>query len=456
MLEVTDLLVFFIFIVITLFLFHDIQKRGWFSFSPVMVTCLFLYLSNISLALFSFFPALLESAVYASIDSSFHSGEVLIKTYLIQLVLVFTILSFVFIGSNVKKSYLANTLSGFFSMRMPSVSENRVFRVGLFLFILGYSVFLISIFKMGGFQYIFDNQEKRTQITAGYGYYALVYSIFCQMGFFMMYKKLFGKNKLLYLLLIILYLSTFAVFTRRSAIISHFFIIIVFHNFFIQRIDRFLTFKNVTLLLFCVFVAISTHKFRSPDFRSEFVSNPSVIFENMTESFMGSLVFRMGRLERDLVYVGYFSENDYWYGSSYASLLYAPIPSSMYDKKPPVDTGVYIRDIAAGKKINPPVPLTETNVTSWPEGHWAGYSNFGPVGLLSFAAFGSYLWGVLGRMMVLNKYSLFSVILYSKYSFGGVFDMSPMSIVRLLGSFVLMAVVFFIVRKLIVERASFE
>jgi len=130
--------------------------------------------------------------------------------------------------------------------------------------------------------------------------------------------------------------------------------------------------------------------------------------------------------------VSYFDNHQYWLGSAYFSLLAAPIPRGVWADKPPVDSGVYLRNIALGAEVNPPVPLNQLIPTGYTERNWAGYMNYGLFGLIALHVFSGALFALVYNYMRCSDYSVGTVVFYSIFAYGGTISLSPLGITGIL------------------------
>ena len=117
--------------------------------------------------------------------------------------------------------------------------------------------------------------------------------------------------------------------------------------------------------------------------------------------------------------VNHFDTTNLWLGRSYLDLVVAPIPSTMYPDKPPVDDGVYIRSLEHGMTVAPGMPYRLLFQSSTPpETLGLSYLNFWWPGVI----IGMYLLGTVYKAayayMARSSYSLHSIYVYASIMLG--------------------------------------
>lgn len=422
-----------IFLVLLVFSLLDYSRSDKIKITPVLIFITFTALAHLASIIYLFNDHYLNEYVLYRVHASFRSTESISFIYLLYLLSVTISVSFVYIGYYGKFHRLQRITSKILLFDRE-ISERKAFRLGIILIIFGIFFYLYFINKIGGLSFLWSQLHLRTQLTAGYGYISLTYTSFLTVGFLLAYKSLLKKSKILTLLIALLIVFIFGSLSQRGPVIGFLFSCMLYHNYKIKPIKKVFSPKTIILFTFSFVIMISMSQFRSSDFRNEFKEDPSVLLVGVSDSVMKNLVLRMGALERHIVIVEYFSNNNLWWGASYISLIYAPIPSNMIDNKPPLDTGVYLYNIANGADITPPKPIDDMLRTSWPEGNWAGYMNFGVPGLLIFSAFSAWLYGFIGRLIIVNNFNTFATIFFVLIAFGGSITLSPYGIFGFLGT----------------------
>src|SRR5690606_40495909 len=111
-------------------------------------------------------------------------------------------------------------------------------------------------------------------------------------------------------------------------------------------------------LLLLMFMVVSV-QFRVPGSIEKYAAAPGELLVDVSNTFERHVIARFGRVERDIVVLKYFKDNELWYGASYSSLITAPLPRNIYEEKPPVDTGRYLLAMSKGEIIYPPIPVSD-------------------------------------------------------------------------------------------------
>jgi hypothetical protein len=143
------------------------------------------------------------------------------------------------------------------------------------------------------------------------------------------------------------------------------------------------------------------------------------------------LIQRYGLIERQVTVIGAFQSSSFWWGSSYNSLLDILQLRSVNVEKLPIDTGVYLKALAEGYMIQPPMPANSLPVTSWPPQNLSGYMNFGIVGYIVFSFMSGMILGLSYRLLI-ERQSSGTAILYSFFVFMGTVNLSPYGIFNML------------------------
>jgi hypothetical protein len=167
--------------------------------------------------------------------------------------------------------------------------------------------------------------------------------------------------------------------------------------------------------------------FRTSSAHERYSQQPELIVADVAEGVV-AIAPQMSGFDRTAVMLAYFTPERLWLGRSYLDLLTAPLPRSVYPDKPPVDDGVYLKSIADGRPVTPPMPARELPVTSWPMGNMVPYMNFGIAGLVCGMFLVGVVIGAAYRYMHLAGFSVYSVYLYMFTLLGG-FSLSVYGIV---------------------------
>ncbi|MEN8879608.1 MAG: hypothetical protein ABF311_05495 [Polaribacter sp.] len=236
----------------------------------------------------------------------------------------------------------------------------------------------------------------------------------------------------------------------RGPIIIYIFSLLILNHYIFKRKSRLLTIKSILLIPIFTFLILALLQLREKPL-SFFLENKDLLVEGIVEDIESGLIARVGRLERDLVILGYFDNNEFWFGKSYLGLIYAPIPRSIFPEKPPVDSGMYLRSMALGRKVNPPTSVDTLDGSSWPEHNWAGYMNFGLLGLFFLNFLSGYIYGVIYSYVKKTNFNIIVTTYMALIFIGGVPILSPPGIVKQITYLLIIHIIllfFFLPRKI--------
>ena len=108
----------------------------------------------------------------------------------------------------------------------------------------------------------------------------------------------------------------------------------------------------------------------------------------------------------------------------------APVPSSLFKDKPPVDGGVYVYNMTTKDTVAPNRPMSEYDFNSWPPGNWKGFIEFHVVGLLILSFFSSVVANSIFYSFKRNGYDPAGLYIYYWVTPFGAFNFSTLGIVK--------------------------
>ena len=320
---------------------------------------------------------------------------------------------------------------------------------GILLTTVGIIAFLVVMAKVGGIFYFFTHLQYRVSLTRNldtltwlmsglnYGPLLLVYS-------------LKGSRKQLSIPLIILLMmcgfmnglggrKDLIMMLVQALFIYHFSVAPIVIRDYIK--PKYIITLVIALAFFIVFAEL-----RTEGAVEEFLTNPFVFFSNSNKGLLG-----MVRSESYLPYyvaiMGYFANHSLWKGASFRGLLTAPIPSSLYSNKPPVDDGMYLYSISRGHEVVPVLPTRELDGSSFPlETFGSMYANFGVIGVIIGMIILGAIIGYCFRKMKRKEYALIYILIYTQAVFN--FQLSTLRIFQLLITIVLATIVTWSVSKI--------
>ncbi|PTL37903.1 O-antigen polymerase [Alkalicoccus saliphilus] len=351
-------------------------------------------------------------------------------------------------------SRFANTVS----LKLPKFNttiSKKTYRTAFFIsFLIGFIAFVYMIQTSGGFLHLLNNLEQRSSILSGVGYISVFVQLLTFAVVLLVYSKKVhsppSKNIIIAFFVILVMLIETTSGARKDAVFLLFFVFIVAHYSYYH-------FKNIPkkawLILFFVFLyALSVPLLRDEGGIEHYANSPEALIGDSIDNASNSLN-GVSYVRHYLLVTNEFSVNDIWLGKSYLDLLVAPIPSNFYEGKPPIDDGVYLRTLAEGREVSPPMPYNELFPSSWPpETFGAMYMNFWIPGLF----IGMYLLGFFYKItytyMKNSNYSFFSIFLYGHIIIN--FELSNLRIVQAITFLSVLLIFSFVFFQISLDRSN--
>lgn len=291
------------------------------------------------------------------------------------------------------------------------------------LFIIGFISFYSFLNSIGGLFYLLENLDSKSAIIQGTGYYQAIYivSITLSCGSLVAYYG--GLNKIsipkkIYLLsfVIFCFLLLASTGSRKGPMLLVLYILVVW-NYNVQTI-KLLRLKNIVIGFLGLIYFSMMPLFRTEGAFEYYMLN---ISELIIESFNNFLSFfdRFSDLDRSLLVYSLFDVKNLWLGSSFIDLIYAPLPRGLFPNKPPMDSGVYLYNMAHGSSVFPTTPLSEMIAVGWPFTTITNmYANFWFPGVI----LGGLLFGCVlkyfRRLTERSDYNFISLFFYTGVIFG--------------------------------------
>ncbi|PMM86133.1 O-antigen polymerase [Vibrio breoganii] len=390
-------------------------------FSAVKISSYFLFLPAVGLFLSSFSSIFFASQFLESITIEYWNTEYIKYAYFLFTINIFFSILGTMLGSNSNTIILPKVTTFFFYNKI-----NNINTLARFCFLFGIILYVIFIFKIGGLINLWENSYLRTQLTAGLGYYQVLYTFFlniaCCLSLTSKPKPIKNFEFIIYLVITVFVLVSLL---QRSPVITLLFALIVTYNFSMKPVKLKIGFFNFILLSFLLIFTAYTS-----EFRGEEITIDKVMSKNPSELIVKNVFSRLTPIDRYIVSVGYVDKYEYWYGSSYLGLLTSFIPRGLYPDKPPIDTGVYIEYMKTGEEVNLPLDSDKIPVSSSPPGILSGYLNFGIVGIISLSFISGFVFGYI-YFLVKHYQNILLTIFFGLVSFMGYIPLSPMGIVKL-------------------------
>lgn len=411
-------------------LFYDIRVKKRELFSPTRIYLLFSLFSATGLF---YYPVNINHI--AGFEPLSGRGDPIALLYEVYFLYIITnIAAYVFLSAFVRVNY------GILERALNSFTYPKMFRyrrlasvpkvIAFSFFALGVALLLYTIHLIGGIDHLWQNLGIRQQLLAGYGYILSFSQLAILVGALGAYAQLVKSRPWMARSFVVVAILMLGLLGGRAPIVFLIFSVLIVHHYTIRRINVGPSLVVVAAIL--VYLAVALGSFRHPGAVAAFSADHLSYLVRVNSEFIEHVLLYATNVKRDFVIVDYFKTHEYWHGSSYTSVLYAPIPSGLYLDKPPVDGGRYVVAMAQGNEVNPPVPVVDLPGYGWPEGNMAGFMNFGYAGLLVTLLAASLLAALVYRHMVYSGFGYLAVFLYASVIFWGLPSLSPKGIVDFL------------------------
>lgn len=281
--------------------------------------------------------------------------------------------------------------------------------VGLTLFIIGFIATIYYIYLSGGISYIIENTQK--DYAAGRSYLLSLQSLMI-MGIVCFYKSKKKYNNLMVVITFSIFVLTVVIFTRRAPIIEGLLLLVMAYNYKIKRLKlaTFLKPKNIILILFFSIIVVLLPTLRNPLGFYNYLSFLDMFKEGWFT--LNTIFEEYSFVSRDAFVYSNYNLNNMYYGRTIINILTAPLPSSIFSWKPPVDDGMYLANFMRGYYVLPPTNIFPI-INSMPfSSQGSMYANFGIIGVI----IGSLLMGIIYahsyRILKDTQYNVFMILIY--------------------------------------------
>jgi hypothetical protein len=331
-------------------------------------------------------------------------------------------------------------------------TAGRVYRAILVTAVGGAAAYMTFLAQIGGLSRLWIVLYNRTVIIAGMSYIVAVYVLFFTLlGVLLTYSLRFRMTRLRRGVVIVGMLVVAAVLSstggRTLAVTAIVFALMTVH-YGVKPFRRLLT-PGTAALGAVLFVFIQVMPlFRSSSAHERYQGRPGLVASDVLRS-MGKSAWQFSYADRGMVIVRYFRPDRLWWGASYLDLLTAPIPRTRIPDKAPVDEGVYLSAIFAGREVRPSMPARQLPISAQPTGSWVMYMNFGLPGWLAAMFLTGAVIAAAYRYMQRCGYTPNAVYLYGFVVMNG-FTFSNLALVFFTITVVFTAALFWILfgRKL--------
>lgn len=288
---------------------------------------------------------------------------------------------------------------------------------------VGVLVYLYFVNSIGGLLFLWAHLYLRTTLTQGMGYVFSVYTILLTATAGMVVYALRDRPGRWRAALAVVVVLAMAVLMGslggRSPAVAVIVLVVLTHHYCVRRRRRLLTpltaFLGVVVVAFMAIAPL----FRRAGSLERYSASPTLVAADALEG-LAAMAPDVSGFDRVAVMINYFTPENIWWGRSYIDLLAAPIPRSMYPRKPPVDDGVYFQEILYGRRVKPSLPAREMRPTSFPMGTYVTYMNFWIPGFLLASFLVGVGMGAFYRYMALTDHAPHAVFFYQFAMMGGI------------------------------------
>lgn len=337
--------------------------------------------------------------------------------------------------------------------------NDKMFGIGLSLFIIGVLSRLYFIHTTGGLSYILSNIRNKVEMVTGNGY-LLAIGNFMTYGIVLMMCSDFYKHKrniLINLLLTLCILSSFFLFAfmsdRTAPMRFLMTVIMAYHYNFNQiKVSSLLKPKSLGMILACIVFIVAMPLLRNKDGFNKY-GNVSTLLENASEE-MGNIFYWFSYTGRDVFVYEHFDMSNYWGGKNILNFMSAPIPSSIMKDKPPVDDGLYLANLIKGYESSPPETVFNYKSSMPFDNQGAMYANFGILGLVLGGIIIGIVYGYIYKLLVTNNYHPLVVVISQVILYNFSLTSHDMVNVLLLIGFMMLPLI--LTKSLSFQRVIFE
>jgi len=302
--------------------------------------------------------------------------------------------------------------------KFPIVGESekpkRVYIAAAVFLVVGFVSYIVLIRTIGGADYLINNLHRRGRLAQGLGYLSSLVPVFSFGILLLIYSWRYRPSLIKFVAVCVtvpLAVVMFSSFGGRKLTLHLLVFGVLVWNYGVRPIRR-VVWKGILLSLVVIPYFVAMPLLRSQGGVERFISSPALLGSEIVAN-LSKAVTGLSYVDSYLFIINHFQPDRIWWGRTYLDLVTAPIPSSLYRDKPPIDDGVYVRTLVGGEEVRPPTSRRELYPSSWPpETLGTMYMNFWIPGVL----LGMFILGCVYRgayeYMRWSKYTLFSILSY--------------------------------------------
>jgi len=316
---------------------------------------------------------------------------------------------------------------------------------------LAFWVFLIASFCLAYYKYkaiggldatIFSTAFDRGESTAGSGYVKTLadtaLSLVSTLALIAYLRDRSRKHLLLFILTLLVATLSFSLTGGRKALLQHSIIMLAIAYAYGAR-PKIISPKPALFVAALLVYFLGILYQRLPETQREIAfEQRGSIAKTIVVSFLANFSYN----ETYYFIIGQSSFHKIYSGATFADIIMAPIPSSAYPEKPPIDEGVYVKAAADGHYIVPPIAYKNfEGAGSWPPETFGNFiMNFSILSIPIASAF--YAVGIT-LIIRLTKHLPPALALYIIYHSALNFQISNLRIMNLLSLLIIGGAAFF-------------
>lgn len=290
---------------------------------------------------------------------------------------------------------------------------------------------------------IFSTEFDRGESTTGSGYLKtladIALSLVGSIALISYIRVRSRKHLFLFILTLLVATVSFSITGGRKALLQHAIIMLATAWAFGAR-------PKIVSLNSALFVAALLTYFLGVLFQRLPESQREIVFQergSIAKTIAVSFLANFSYNETYYYIIGKSTLRDIYLGATFVDILKAPIPSSFYPEKPPIDEGVYVKASADGNAVVPPIAYKDfEGAGSWPA---ETFGNF----IMNFSVLSIPFAGMLyalGIILItrLSKHLPPAFALYLIYHSALNFQISNLRIMNLLSLLLIGGAAFFI------------
>lgn len=308
----------------------------------------------------------------------------------------------------------------------------------------GFMIWGYYISTIGGLRNLWVNMALRTYLGAGMGYLSQAFMALLFFGTVLMVYRLRFRDswaRRASVALTVLAVSfVLASNGGRTPLLELVIVAFLTHHYGVRRRRRLITPGTAAVGVVLVGFILVIPLFRQAGKFERYTQSPELLGQDAFKS-LSALAPQFSAFDRTSIMLNYFTVDRMWAGRSWIDLFTAPLPRRLYPHKPPVDDGVYFKEIVDGHHVVPPVAANRMQPTSWPMGNLVLYMNFGLPGLLLGCFAAGVALGAAYRYLERSGFTPMAILFYEILARLGLV-LSVWGIVQLMMTFGL-AILFF-------------